>query len=157
MVLDFSRSVEALVASLVPMTASEPEAEEWYQLGLEQEPFDPEEAKKAYGEALARDPSHAGAHVNLGRLIQSERPLEAIRHYRAALEVEPANSTAAFNLGTALEYEDQIEEAIGAYRLALRLNPGMADAHYNLALVYQQTGHKLAALVHLKRYRELTI
>ena len=154
--LDFSRSMEAPVAALVPFATAEPEAEEWYQLGLEQEPFDPEEAKQAYAEALRRNPSHAGAHVNLGRLIQSERPEEAIRHYRAALEAEPANSTAAFNLGTALEYEDEIEEAIAAYRLALQLNPSMADAHYNLSLLYQQTGHKLAALVHLKRYRELT-
>jgi tetratricopeptide (TPR) repeat protein len=94
--------------------------------------------------------------VNYGRLIQAEHPGEAIRHYRAALEVEPSNATAAFNLGTALEYEDLIGEAIAAYRMALGLNPVLADAHYNLSLLYQQTGHKLAALVHLKRYRELT-
>lgn len=155
-VLDFARCQEAPVASIVPVAQVEPEAEEWYQMGLEQEPFDPEEAKRAYAEALTRNPSHPGAHVNLGRLIQLDRPEEAIRHYQAALEAEPANSTAAFNLGTALENEDRIEEAITAYRLALRLNPAMADAHYNLSLLYQQTGHKLAALVHLKRYRELT-
>ena len=155
-VLDFSRSQEAPVAALLPVAEVEPEAEDWYQMGLEQEPFDPEEAKRAYAEALIRNPLHAGAHVNLGRLIQLDRPEEAIRHYRAALEAEPANSTAAFNLGTALEYEDRIQDAIAAYRLALRLNPSLADAHYNLSLLYQQTGHKLAALVHLKRYRELT-
>jgi tetratricopeptide (TPR) repeat protein len=156
MLLDFNRSQSAAVAPLLATSFTESEAEEWYQLGIEHEPFDPEEACRAYAEALARDPSHVGAHVNLGRLIQHERPEEAIRHYRAALESEPSNATAAFNLGTALEYEADVEEAIAAYRLALRLNPALADAHFNLSLLYQQTGHKLAALVHLKRYRELT-
>jgi len=155
-VLDFTHARQEPVASLTPLLAADTDAEDWYRHALEQEAFDPEEAKRGYAEALTRDPSHAGAHVNYGRLIQAEHPGEAIRHYRAALEVEPSNATAAFNLGTALEYEDLIGEAIAAYRMALGLNPVLADAHYNLSLLYQQTGHKLAALVHLKRYRELT-
>ena len=47
------------------------------------------------------------------------------------------------------------EGAMGAYGLALSVHPALADAHYNLSLLYQRTGHKLASLVHLKRYREL--
>lgn len=153
--LDFSNLESAPVASLSPIQAEETDAEEWYQHALEQEPFDPDEARRAYAEALARDPAHAGALVNYGRLIQADRPTEAIRCYETALVVEPGNATAAFNLGTVLEYQDRIEEAIAAYRKALSLNPVLADAHYNLSLLYQQTGHRLAALVHLKRYREL--
>jgi tetratricopeptide (TPR) repeat protein len=157
-VLDFSSAAgDSLpVSPLAPMLSGDNDADEWYQHGVELENFDNEGAKLAYEEALSRDPSHAGAHVNYGRLIQNEKPEEAIRHYQTALEIEPGNATAAFNLGTALEYEDRIDEAIAAYRMALSLNPVLADAHYNLSLLYQQTGHKLAALVHLKRYRELT-
>ncbi|MBS1242195.1 MAG: hypothetical protein H6R40_1622 [Gemmatimonadetes bacterium] len=72
---------------------------------------------------------------------------------RLALESE--NATALFNLGTALDQAGDDEGAIQAYRRCLAADPGVADAHYNLSLLYQQSGHKLAALMHLKRYREL--
>ncbi len=156
-ILDFAEAQDsAPVSPLSPIGLGGTDAEEWYQHGVELEPFDLEGAKHAYQEAVAREPTHAGALVNYGRLIQRDSPAEAIRYYRAALDADSTHATAAFNLGTALEAEGQIPEAIAAYRQALSINPTQADAHYNLSLLYQHTGHKLAALVHLKRYRELT-
>lgn len=155
-VLDFRGEAGAAVAPLSPFTSTDAAAEEWYQHGLDLEPFDLTAARAAYREALEIAPEHAGAHVNLGRLLQSEGgTVEAVQHYRAALDADPCHVTAAFNLGTALDELGMIEEAIGAYRLALSVNPALADAHYNLSLLYQRTGHKLASMVHLKRYREL--
>jgi tetratricopeptide (TPR) repeat protein len=62
---------------------------------------------------------------------------------------------AAFNLGTALEEVGEDEQAIAAYRGALRIDPMLADVHYHLSKLYQRIGHKLPALLHLKKYREL--
>lgn len=154
-VLDFAVPASAPVTAFTPLGLGGKEAEEWYQYGLDLESFDVTGATRAYREALDRDPSHVGAQVNYGRLIQPEAPEEAIRHYRAALDADPGHATAAFNLGTALEAVGDVQEAIAAYRLALSGNPGLAEAHFNISRLYQQTGHKLAALVHLKRYREL--
>ena len=156
LVMDFVAPASVTVEPLSPPAGAEEDAESWYQHGLDLEPFDVPGAKHAYREAIERNPAHAGAHVNFGRLVQHESPTTAISHYRQALEADPSHATAAFNLGTALEATAQVSDAIAAYRQSLSLNPALADAHYNLSLLYQQTGHKLAALVHLKRYRELT-
>ena len=157
LVMDFvAPGVAVSVEPLSPPGVTVEDAESWYQHGLDLEPFDVPGARRAYREAIARNPAHAGAHVNLGRLVQHESPTTAINHYRLALEADPRHATAAFNLGTALEATAETTLAIAAYRQSLSLNPALADAHYNLSLLYQQTGHKLASLVHLKRYRELT-
>jgi tetratricopeptide (TPR) repeat protein len=156
LVMDFVAPGTVSVEPLSPPGAAQEDAESWYQHGLDLEPFDVPGAKRAYREAIDRNPGHAGAHVNYGRLVQHESPTTAISHYRKALEADPSHATAAFNLGTALEITAQVTDAIAAYRQSLSLNPALADAHYNLSLLYQQTGHKLASLVHLKRYRELT-
>lgn len=155
--MDFGEVPVAPVAALTALPPDESAAEEWYQHGLDLEPFDADSARSAYLQALAIAPEHAGAHVNLGRLLQAiGATMEAVRHYQAALDADPCHVTAAFNLGTALEEVGMTEEAVAAYRLALSVNPALAEAHYNLSLLYQRSGHKLAALVHLKRYRELT-
>jgi DNA-binding transcriptional MerR regulator len=153
--LDFGGRPDGPVAALTPREV-ENAAEEWYQQGTDLEPFDREGARSCYRQAIMLAPAHAGAHVNLGRLLQCAGDLvEAVRHYRVALDADPCHATAAFNLGTALEALGLWEEAISAYRLTLSVDPARADAHYNLSRLYQQTGHKLAAMVHLKRYREL--
>jgi tetratricopeptide (TPR) repeat protein len=144
------------IAPLLPVGLAESAAEDWYQHALGLEPVDTEGAIGAYRQALSLDEGHVGAHVQLGRLLQASGDLaEAIRHYRTALEGDSQQATAAFNLGTALDASGQVEEAIAAYRHALGIDPRLADAHYNLSLLYQRTGHTLAALVHLKRYREM--
>ncbi len=155
---DFNTTMPSAIEPLAPPphTTRDAQAEDWYQHGLDLEPFDPDGARAAYHQALAIVPRHAGSHVNLGRLLQAiGAPAEAIKHYRAALETEPGHVMAAFNLGTALEEVGEDDEAIAAYRGALRIDPMLADVHYNLSQLYQRNGHKLPALLHLKKYREL--
>jgi len=131
-------------------------AGEWYELACELEMTSAAEAKDAYQRALRADPSHADAHVNLGRLHHEEgAPALAEKHYRAALEADPAHETAAFNLGVAMEDLGRADDAARAYQRAIDLDPGNADAHYNLAGIYELRGDKQGALRHLKTYKAI--
>jgi tetratricopeptide (TPR) repeat protein len=131
-------------------------ADGWYAVGCEIEEDDPAEARAAYQRALAIDPKHVDAHVNLGCLEHEAGQLaEAERHYRAALAARPGDATAAFDLGVALEDLGRLAEARAAYQEALAGAPDCADAHYNLARVADRLGDPAAAIRHLKEYRKL--
>jgi tetratricopeptide (TPR) repeat protein len=132
-------------------------AEEWFAWGCELEAGSPNEARDAYQRALALEPEHADAHVNLGRLLHEEGyPAEAEAHYRRALEARPDDATAAFNLGVALEDLKRTAEAIACYERAAELDPANADAHFNAANLHERLGDSASALRHLKSYRHLT-
>ena len=144
-------------ASETAAARSEREAEDWYELACELEAATPDQAQNAYVRALELDPDHAGARVNLGRLLhEGGHPLAAANHYRLALATRPDDPIAAFNLGVALEDLDLTTEAIVAYEQALAADPSAADAHYNLAGLYEKEGQAAAAIRHLKAYRKLT-
>jgi tetratricopeptide (TPR) repeat protein len=131
-------------------------ADEWYALGFDLEVTSPEEARDAYRRALELDPHHAGAHINLGRLLHEAGRLEdALGHYRLALQAHPDDPTAAFDLAIALEDAGRIGEAIDAYRQAIRSDPKLADAYFNLARLYELAGKRAAALRYLSKYRRL--
>jgi tetratricopeptide (TPR) repeat protein len=116
-----------------------------------------QDARDAYTRAVALDPRHASARVNLGRWLQEDgHPELAIAEYRAALASQPRHPTAAFNLGTALEELGRRAEAIQAYRRALDADDRFADAHFNLARLYEQAGKRAAALRHLRAYKMLS-
>jgi tetratricopeptide (TPR) repeat protein len=132
-------------------------AEQWYRWGCELEAAAPEEAADAYRRALAIDPGHADAHVNLGRLFHEAGDADAARdHYRRALEERPEDATAAFNLGVALEDLGRPADALAAYEKAVALDPQNADAHYNAASLCERLGRPADAVRHLKDYRALT-
>jgi tetratricopeptide (TPR) repeat protein len=132
-------------------------ADQWYSLGVDLESAAPQDARDAYTRAVALDPRHASARVNLGRWLQEDgHPELAVAEYRAALASQPRHPTAAFNLGTALEELGRRAEAIQAYRRALDADDRFADAHFNLARLYEQTGKRAAALRHLKAYKMLS-
>ena len=132
-------------------------AEQWYSLGIDLESAAPQDARDAYTRAVALDPQHASARVNLGRWLQEDgHPELAAVEYRAALASQPRHPTAAFNLGTALEELGRRAEAIEAYRRALDADDRFADAHFNLARLYEQAGRRAAALRHLRAYQMLS-
>lgn len=133
-----------------------PSAEALYEQGCELEEDDPDAACAAYERAIALDPRHADAHVNLGRLLHEAGDAEAAaEHYRIAAEARPDDATAAFNLGVALEDLERPAEAVAAYERAVAADPACADAHYNLAGLHERTGSPAAALRHLRTYRKL--
>jgi tetratricopeptide (TPR) repeat protein len=155
---DFSvADLEVAAAPLAHRPAEQDSgAEHWFELACELEMSSIESAKDAYERALAVDPNHSDAHVNLGRLLHEQGATAAAeQHYRAAAQANPEHDTAAFNLGVALEDLGRIDDARAAYATAIALDPDNADAHYNLAGIYEQRGDKQTALQHLKIYRTL--
>jgi tetratricopeptide (TPR) repeat protein len=160
--LDFSvrelaEKVEPIArAGPVLPTSVELTADEWYDLALDLEPVATDRATDAYRRALALDPGHVRAHLNLGRLDHEAGDVaSAEAHYRQALAANPDSPTAAFNLGVALEDLGRVDEAIQAYERALRSEPDMAAAHFNLSRLFEGQGRSKEALRHLADYKRL--
>ncbi|MEQ8860335.1 MAG: tetratricopeptide repeat protein [Pseudomonadales bacterium] len=160
--LDFSvRDLAGEVAELRRRRRAGPEADEdpadgdsdtYYNLAVDLEDVDPGRSAEAYRRALELDPSNVDAHVNLGRLLQLESSPEAAgEHYRMALAQVPDHQLALFNLGTLYDELDDFEAAVACYLQA----PEVADAHYNLCRIFEIRGDEVAALRHLRRYRQI--
>jgi tetratricopeptide (TPR) repeat protein len=133
------------------------DAEALYASALQLEETDVEGAIKGYADAVAADPHHADAHVNLGRLLHAQKRFrEAEAHYVAALVARPTDATASFNLAVVLEDLGRFDDAIARYQETLELDPTVSDACFNLARLYEKKGEKVAALRHLKDYRRLS-
>ena len=157
---DFERAPTRRAARVIRLpTASAPserDSDEWYHLGCELEPADPERARAAYDRALALAPAHADAHLNLGCLDhEAGRLADAEVHYRAALAARADDVTARFDLAVVLEDRDRVDEARDAYLACLARDPACAEAHYNLARLCERAGDLAAALRHLVAYRRL--
>ena len=134
-----------------------PTAEEFYAFGCSLEEGAPAEARAAYERVLKLDPTHAEAHINLGRMLHDAGDLAGAEdHYRAAISAQPKNATALYNLGVLLEDRAQPEAAIATYESATSIDPRHADAHFNAARLHDLAGHYEAALRHLRAYRNLT-
>jgi tetratricopeptide (TPR) repeat protein len=164
LLIDFDvREVASRVASLVrdasqghDRDAPARAASEFYEWGCDLEPGAPDEALAAYRRALELEPAHAGAHLNLGRLLQDRGELAAAEgHYRQALASPVHAALAAFNLGTVLEDRGRPDGALDAYRSAMDAEPSLADAHFNAARLLEAEGRKAEALRHLATYRRL--
>jgi tetratricopeptide (TPR) repeat protein len=136
--------------------ASLPDADDCYLHGCDIEASDPEGARRAYEQAIALDPGHSEARINLGRLLHEAGNLPGAElQYRKAHESAPEDVTAAFNLGVVLEDLKRPHEAVRCYRLAIKADPTHAAAHYNLSHLYEALGDKRNAIRHLATYRKL--
>jgi tetratricopeptide (TPR) repeat protein len=93
------------------------------------------DAETLYRATLARNPTCAMAHNNLG-LVLSQIPgrlPEATAQFEAALRYDPRNLEAHLNLGyTLARMPGRLLDAIKVDEAAVRLDPNRADAHDNL-------------------------
>ncbi len=136
--------------------AEDLDPDEWYNLAHDLEAVSTTEAREAYERAVALDPGHAEAHLNLGRLFHEEGILPvAESHYRQALSASPDVGVAWYNLGVALEDQKRKREAVEAYEQAILFDSDLASAHYNLSRLYEEDGTTSAAIRHLAEYRRL--
>jgi tetratricopeptide (TPR) repeat protein len=115
-----------------------------------------QEAVAHYQSILALDSSHAPACINLGTIQYNQRQfIEAESLYRRATIADPKYALAFFDLGNVLDELQRLPEAIAAYTTAIHLVPQYGDAHYNVALAYERTGDRRAALRHWTMYIKL--
>jgi tetratricopeptide (TPR) repeat protein len=115
-----------------------------------------QEAVTLYENILAVEPNHAPACINLGTIQYNQRQfIDAEKLYRRATVADPHYALAFFDLGNVLDELQRLPEAIAAYRTAICLVPHYADAHYNVALAYERTGERRAALRHWTAYIKL--
>ncbi len=131
-------------------------AADWYEWGCDLEDGAPEQARDAYRQALALDPAHPDANLNMGRLLhEAGDTAGAEAHYRRALRARPGDAVALFDLGVALEDRGRLAEALASYRRALESEPGLADAHHNAARLCERLGRRAEAVRHLAALRRL--
>jgi tetratricopeptide (TPR) repeat protein len=139
-----------------PFAPDAGEADDWYDLAIDLEAASAAKARAAYGRAIALDPGHAEAHLNLGRLLHEAGELPgAESHYRQACAARPDSALAAFNLGVVLEDRGDADGAVAAYRRAVKLDPEHAESHFNLGRLYEAQGDVSAALRHLAEYKRI--
>jgi tetratricopeptide (TPR) repeat protein len=143
--------------AVVPWTADQRSATEWFQIGCQAEQReDFQQAVDAYRQALLMGGPSAEVCFNLANVLCSLGDYaRASERYRQVLELDPSFWEAWNNLGTVLTYDGENEAAIAAYRRALKLHPHYADAHYNLADTLEDLGRTDDAIEHWRAYLDL--
>lgn len=132
-------------------------ADSWFNRGLEAEQDAPNKACGFYLQAIACNPEHVEAMINLGHLCAAERDRQrAAAFFRLATRVDPEHPVAHFNLAVILHDEGECGAAMQAYRKALLLDPQFADAHFNLGTLLAQQGHNDEAGTHFTAFHAAT-
>ena len=102
-------------------------------------------------DTVAKNPSSARAHSNLGKaLLDAGNTEEAFAELVESLRLGPELPAAHFDLGLILERQGRRDEAREHYAAAVRLNPKYAEAHINLGVALLQSGDAASALPHLE-------
>jgi tetratricopeptide (TPR) repeat protein len=98
----------------------------------------PQEAEKAYREAIRINPQDALAHSYLGKLLEEQgRPQEAEKVYREAIRINPQDALAHYNLGILLTEQGRPQEfssqlLLGSFRGSqIYALPGDSAFFYN--------------------------
>jgi tetratricopeptide (TPR) repeat protein len=93
-----------------------------------------EEAAKEYRLVAQQDPSLAGIHFRIGRLLLSKNnpsdadAQEAKKQMQQELEIDPTNAGAEYVLGEIAKQNQQWNEAVQHFSRAAKLDAGFADA-----------------------------
>jgi tetratricopeptide (TPR) repeat protein len=106
---------------------------------------------------LRLHPSHAMAHLELGRLLWRRGLVaEAAGHLQRALEFQPDSARACYYLGDALNQAADLPGARQALQRAVELDPRDAKAHHLLGRVLDRLNCPDEAREMYQRSRELT-
>jgi tetratricopeptide (TPR) repeat protein len=131
-------------------------ADGWFDVGLQLEENDPDGAYEAYLRALACDPEHVEAMINVGRLCsEAGDDSRAAAYFRQASRVDPRHPVAYFNLAVTLHDHGALDGALQAYSNALLHDPKFADAHFNLAALLEELGDQAGAAEHRAAYENV--
>jgi hypothetical protein len=110
------------------------------------------EARDAYLDLLAREPSHRLALNNLGTLLHDAGYRTAARTaYTEAVARHPDDPMSRVNLGNVLYQAGEFQSAREQYEAALRFDPSHAEGHQGLAYVLAELGDEEAAQWHRRK------
>ena len=130
---------------------------DWFDRASRSRRTDAEAALDAYERAIAADPTHLDARINLG---PAAARAGALRRGRAGLPRRDQGAAATIRCCSTTSAccsttWTASREAIAAYEAALRGDPDLADCHYNLALLYEKLEKPKEAIRHMAQYRRL--
>jgi tetratricopeptide (TPR) repeat protein len=116
-----------------------------------------DEAEADLRRVLRLDPAHAGAHLELGRvLVRKGMASQAAAHFRSSTESQPDRAAAYAALGGVLNQTGDLPAARTALERAVELDPRDAKAFHLLGRVYDRLGRPDEARASYQRSRELT-
>ncbi|MGH8122257.1 MAG: tetratricopeptide repeat protein [Rudaea sp.] len=142
--------------SIIERIEVPPSNEDWFDQAVALKQQDSEAAIRAYERAIAADPTHVDAQINMGRLVHEERHLaRAERVYRDALDAGGSDAVLLFNPGALFDDLGCKPDAAAAYAAAWDVDPDFADCHHSLALLFEQLEKPKEAIKHMSKYRRL--
>jgi hypothetical protein len=110
------------------------------------------EARNAYLDLLAREPSHRLALNNLGTLLDATGYRTAARTaYAEAVARHPGDAMSRVNLGNLLYKSGEFQAAREHFETALRAEPNHPEAHQGLAYVLTELGDEEGAQWHRRK------
>lgn len=110
-----------------------------------------DEACRLYRAAMAVDPAHVPARLNLGAALEAAGDLHgAERAYREVLGIDAKNPYARYNLANVASARGTSEAAVDLLRAALHSKPDFPEAHVALSNALDALGQAEEALRHLR-------
>jgi Flp pilus assembly protein TadD len=91
-------------------------------------------ADMEYRHALQLDPTNAGAHLGLGKLMMATNAHAAELTFREVLASNPSNPAALTDLGVALDLQERHQEAQANYKAAMDIDPNLTSARVDMAV-----------------------
>jgi Tfp pilus assembly protein PilF len=117
-------------------------------------------AAEKFREALALDPHHVPAHLELGMLMLKQQRLpDAEQQFRAVLADQPLSMRASLGLAFVQTQRGGVEldQAEQTVRELLARNPAQPRAHYLMGLINEQRGKSQDAAANFKRAAQLLL
>ncbi|MBN2312515.1 MAG: tetratricopeptide repeat protein [Sedimentisphaerales bacterium] len=111
----------------------------------------PEEAAAEFKKAIEADPTHAGAHNNLGAAYERLGREEAQAQYERAIQLEPDFTPAHFNLSRLLMKKRQAAEAIVELQRTIQVDPNHVGALNMLGMALGRQQKYAEAQIHLEK------
>ncbi len=114
----------------------------WNKLGIAyQQSTNPRAARKAYKEAIRREPNLPEAWNNMGTTYYLEdHYAKSVKYYRRAVELDPKSGSFHLNLGTSYYHMKKLKEAVEEYHSALVLDPSILTDHSPVGTVVEARG-----------------
>jgi tetratricopeptide (TPR) repeat protein len=110
------------------------------------------EAQRELQSALAIEPAHTGAQLDLAALlIRLDRPQDATALVAAVLRANPGQPRARLLNGIVLYHTGHLNESEAVLSEALIVNPDPVQTHYYLGLIWERKGDQARANEHFKK------